>query len=99
MRKVVRTMLEVQKLAIISTSHISEQTSNWLDRRFDEDPGPNGGRTPFGYFLYVPSEDNCIDTYPQDLLNVFAFARSHGIYYLYLDRDGEPVDDLETFDW
>lgn len=93
-------MLEVQKLAILSTAHITPETNEWLEtRKFDEENGPNGGKTPYGYFLHVPGEDIPADVFPKDLLDVFDFGRRHGCFYVYLDRDGEIVDELASFDW
>lgn len=84
---------EIRPFLTLSTSHISLATSEWVSF-----PGNiNGGEMPYGWFLWCftePPED-----LPDDLRDVFSFARENNCDYVYLDQDGPTIDGLATFEW
>ncbi|GHE74881.1 hypothetical protein GCM10019059_37950 [Camelimonas fluminis] len=100
----------VETLLVLSTTHVSEETAQWLRTQGriaaacevtgDEHPALNVGATPYGFFLYVPEPDSWADSdFPNDLKAVFAFVHEQGHAYVYLDCDGSVVHELPTYDW
>lgn len=51
-----------------------------------------------GIFIVVPDEFNPLKN-PADLGILFAYAKKNGISLIRIDRDGEEIDDLPTYDW
>lgn len=93
--------IEIQRILIISTSHITEKDNNLLQE-------VNCLNDKYSYLIYIrkPIEvfwlrsaihKKILDS-PQ-LKNIIDFARLHNCDYLQLDCDGPVYDDFETFDW
>ena len=80
----------------ISTAHISLKTSELLAEIEDN---PIVFSTPFtyGFFVYVPTVDE--EETPQDLKDVFAFARKNKCSWIKLDCDAVEYKELPKYDW
>lgn len=95
--------LEKRQLLVLSTAHISKATADWLDSRDPKTDWPfcGGHYGEYGWTFYchesnVGDDDHHI---PDDLFALMVFARGRGCDNLLLDRDGEEVEGLPTFDW
>lgn len=86
----------IQKLLDISTAHILESTAQWLNNT----PGDLilYPKAEYGWFIYTGSEEFPEDT-PEELANAIIYAESLGCHWLVLDRDGEIINELPSFDW
>lgn len=51
-----------------------------------------------GLFIVVPDEFNPLKN-PSDLGILFSYAKRNGISLVRIDRDGEEIDGLPTYDW
>ncbi len=83
-------------IPVLSTSHVSEKTANWLD-----DIPPDGPILIAGYgdgwFIHVP--DDPVDGLPQELYPLFELMNKHGYPWVRLDSCGDTVKELPTFEW
>ena len=89
---------EISKMLTLSTAHVSEATAAKLEK----------GRAcllsifakgEYGWFIFVAREDGSMGGAPSDLAACIAKARALGCDWLCLDRDGETVGDLPTYEW
>jgi hypothetical protein len=97
--------LEFQKMQVASTAHVSKETADLLPRGHSdmesEDDIPSWGPTfarEEGWLFYVGSLSH-FEEAPKELFEVVLLAHQQGCQWLMLDRDGETVDNLPTFDW
>lgn len=93
--------LEIAETLVLSTGHISFQTSAWLDRVLlspDDSPIRGGDYGGVGWFLYA-HEVTAGGNIPADLMKVFDFANANGCDYILLDADALTVENLEVFKW
>lgn len=94
--------LEVRRVVVISTSHVSRATATMLDQTPPPEwPCVGGNYADYGWFIYA-HDDNCgagDQRIPDDLFDVMTWARAKGFANILLDRDGDEVDDLKTFEW
>ena len=86
----------IQQILDISTAHVLQSTAEWINNT----PGdlilyPKG---EYGWFIYTQSEELPEDT-PVELVEAIEYAKSIGCDWLVLDRDGETIDNLPSFDW
>jgi hypothetical protein len=58
--------------------------------------GANNSATEYGWWLFVPTEDD--ERTPEVLRAIFAAARERECAYLLIDADAEPMAGLPTFD-
>lgn len=93
--------LEISKMLTLSTAHITQKTSE----RLEKDPDDNNlglcvYPTTYGWFIMI-NEQTIKNTehLPKELANLIKFANDLGCSALCLDCDGTKVDYLETFDW
>lgn len=85
---------DVEHMLVASTAHVTQETcNNWLP---DADM-PAFEKADYGWFIYVGNADPA--DMPEDLRAVIAKARNFGCQWLMLDRDGNTLDGLETYDW
>jgi hypothetical protein len=96
--------LEIRKVLVLSTSHVSEETADWLDGAFDPfnlnlgvSPVSGGHYDSAGWFVYVPTEMN--PKFPDDLEAVIQFARDNGVQHLLFDRDADRIEGLPVYEW
>lgn len=89
--------MEVEKIMTLSTSHIKDETANYLA---DESRGELVvyKKDQFGWFIFIGS-DEPFNNVPFELLKVIEFAREHGCAWLCLDRDGQLNKDLPIHQW
>lgn len=94
--------LEIRRFVVVSTSHVTGKTANFLDTTPSRQWPCAGGRySEYGWFFYAHDENQGAgsDAIPDDLFAVMTWARKQGCDYLLLDCDGNAVDDLPLFDW
>lgn len=108
-------MLEIDKMLTLSTAHITPHTGGLLDEylrrrehEFDGDIEQNFDgcsvypKADYGWFIYVDDakDDPAVfDKLPADFAYLVDYALSHDCKWLCLDRDGDVVDDLISYDW
>lgn len=94
-------MLEIQKMIILSTAHITEQTAKLLDKEPEENSMTISVYKKSEYGWFLPIENISYDTaaVPEDLKKVIAFAKDHGCSWLCLDCDGPILEYLDTYKW
>ena len=97
---------DIAKILTISTAHITEETSDALNR----DPHENNlglsvyNKSDYGWFIYISEmekeslqrEDTNM---PADLKACFELAIKNDCEWLCLDCDGPEYDELPTYDW
>jgi len=89
-------VMEVRPFLTLSTAHVSEETRLLLE---DEPSRFTGGSYgPNGWFLWCSTENFGDAPIPDDLWQVMEFARAHGCDYILLDRDGNMIDGLPTWE-
>lgn len=101
--------MEIRTLDVISTSHVSKETADWLNEQGEIaaayyqdriEPSIHIGATIYGWVIYADEEpENLRRHIPDDLIDVMKFVRAEGHEYVMLDRDGEVAEGLPTFDW
>lgn len=52
-----------------------------------------------GLFIVVPDRFDLYEAIPKDLDTLISYAEQNEISLIRLDRDGEEIDDLPTYDW
>lgn len=86
----------IGKYLDVCTSHLTQAT---IDNLVMENiMGVHSYDYPEGMFIVVPDPFEVGDI-PKDLVGVFGYARQNDISLIRLDRDGEEIDDLPTYDW
>lgn len=100
--------MSIRQFIEISTSHVSEQTGEWLNAEgliaadFHNNATiyaeVNMASTHFGWFLYCDEDVDALDC-PDDLKAVMRWVRAQGLEYVLFDRDADQVEGLPTFDW
>lgn len=102
---------EITKMLTLSTAHITKETDQKLEFEYDlileADEKMNGivvyRKEEYGWFIFISEElvfdeDGC-KNFPEDLIACLKLAISLDCQWLCLDRDGEVIPDLKTFDW
>lgn len=95
--------LEITKMLTISTAHISEESSEYLENVHDKLVVYDKG--DYGWMIVI--DDNIKDfcntignsNIPSDIISCMIFARECGCDWLCLDCDGMVIDGLETYSW
>lgn len=97
-------MLEIAKMLTLSTAHITPETAKRLDKfvergeRSDDLDGIVAyGKADYGWFIFVG--DAKTRGLPADLKYLVNVAYNNDCLWLCLDRDGDTVDDLISYDW
>lgn len=90
--------LDIAKMLTISTSHLSEQTFSML-AVYDFTPIVSYNYE-FGTFIHIPDNlDSYDSTMPRELIKCIEFAKENDCEWLRFDRDGDIIDELQTFEW
>lgn len=92
----------------LSTGHVSFPSRDWLDAqsaislayRKEEDEPPIATIAGFGYgwFLTANPTEGAAEQMPADIQKILEYARTQNCDYVVLDRDGDTVDDLPSFE-
>ena len=105
--------VSIEKMLVVSTSHLREATANLLNSEAEEAPpfcnimeegwGPAFVRDA-GWIFYVSplaenGEPDEPENLPPELSKLFMFARENGCEWVMLDSDGPELDELEAFVW
>lgn len=103
--------LEIEKMLVISTAHVSPLTAGCLPKGPEDMTKSEEARMPEwwpifareeGWLFYVPSKDADDPRYQQapfELIQAIRLAEDQGCSWLMLDRDGSRVDQLRTWEW
>lgn len=86
----------IGKYLDVCTSHLSHETIDSLAMENIE--GVHSYDYPEGTFIVVPDSFD-LGEIPKDLNRLFEYARHNEISLIRLDRDGEEIDELPTYDW
>lgn len=94
--------LEINRELVISTSHVTEATFDWLTgenpQGYEKFELPAGDKVEYGVLvltLFCPSAEFL----PPELPALLELARSNACKWLRLDCDGPAVPGFPTFDW
>jgi hypothetical protein len=88
---------EIQKVLVLSTAHITEQTNNAL---LSGEVRNMVVTYADGYFIYAPaSAVDMDDNMPGELKFLLGYARGLGCDWLRLDCDADTREDLPSWDW
>lgn len=94
-------MSEFYKMLGVSTAHIKESTSDYLNN--NEIPIPVYRKTSetedCGWFVCVPESRADYEDVPEDLKDVINFARNKEVQWLMLDSDAAIYQELPVYDW
>jgi hypothetical protein len=97
--------LEITKMLVLSTSHITAETAQLLEDRERAAIDTTSDRLPvfyskseYGWFVYV-SEDAEDQGYPSDMVEVLRYARSNDCGWLMFDCDADVIEDLPAYEW
>ena len=106
------SLLEIEKLAVVSTAHVSEDTANKLPATALDLAGrPDLPALPWwpafvrdeGWLFYLYGyQDEFEYKYelaPKDLKDVLQYVRNSGCMWCLFDCDGTKVDGLFTYEW
>lgn len=93
--------LHIKHFADASTAHLSPEDQALLTR-YIETEGADGLSClagPYGWLIYASSELRAAEHASPDLAAILAAARAQGCAYVLFDRDGLPIDGIQTFDF
>lgn len=95
-----RPRIELMRVPVISSSHITDGCEEWLEDVYND---PTGAlpvfKGPFGWIVFVPTPDAPADEAPhEDLIPVLTWAASNGYDWVRLDIDADEVPDLPAYD-
>lgn len=100
MNPVAATDIDVMKVPVLSTGHISVATRQRFESEGDANPWCHVAGFEYGYFISIPSEwEHAVPPVPADLQALFRWASQRGFAWVRLDSDGEVVDGLPSFSW
>lgn len=83
----------IAHVPVLSTSHISEKTADWLGRHREWVASYLDG-----WWIFVGHESR-VGEMPDDLRAVLAWAEEHDCNWVRLDSGGDCVEGLPTYDW
>ena len=88
--------MEIYKMLVLSTSHVSKETAKLLDR-------DNVGvvvypKSEYGWFIVATDWDEH-ENIPDDLQKCLELTEQLGCDWLCLDCDGKCVPELLTYKW
>jgi len=92
------TTLEIIKILVISTCHISKQDSGVLTQQSNPLLADS---FYYGWYVFIPDEgedEEHLKLVPS-LRPVFELARKNDCKYIRLDQDGDEVEELPRYDW
>lgn len=104
-------MVDITKILILSTAHIPPEVAAGLGEDFDGTdqegivPADVGDAAIYemdgnGYMIWVPPDEtfNGSNTHPV-LRAIQEYAYKLGCAYVWLDPDGQTIDELPTWEW
>ncbi|WP_354293656.1 hypothetical protein [Sphingomonas sp. 1185] len=94
--------LEQGRYCVLSTTHISHETSEWLESLSVGPPPPapiSVASTFYGWFVATREPDVPTEQIPDDLLAAMRFGRARGFDQILFDCDASVVDGLDVHDW
>jgi hypothetical protein len=94
---------ETASIPTIGTAHLSRQTLDLLEREGDSIPWCYCGPYEFGFFVSVPTAETIAimrpcEPPPDDLADLWAWARGEGFQWVRLDSDADHVPNLPVFE-
>lgn len=100
MKPVAATDIDVMKVPVLSTGHISVATRQRFESEGDANPWCHVAGFEYGYFISIPTEwEHAVPPVPADLQALFRWASQRGFAWVRLDSDGEVVAGLPSFSW
>ena len=93
--------LPVDRFGDVSTAHLSPEDRALLTR-YIETEGADGLSClvgPYGWLVNASSELRAAEHASPGLAAILAAARAQGCAYVLFDRDGLPIDGVQTFDF
>ncbi len=96
-------VLETHKMLVLSTSHVSKETSDSMATMQHESNWVAPCWKPAfyraeGWMFQVPYDQD-MSNVPVELARIFEFAMANWCHWVMLDGDGPIQDELQTFDW
>jgi hypothetical protein len=95
-----RKALEINKELVVSTSHVTKQTMDWLGGAevsgYEAFDLPGGDKVEYGHLVYTETDPYSL---PPDLRAMVDLANANECKWLRLDCDGFTVDGFPTYDW
>lgn len=89
--------MEIYKMMVMSTGHISKETAKLLDQ---ESAGVTVyQKDGYGWFIVVTDWQENEKYIPEDLKRCLSFAQTNGCDWLCLDSDGQEYSDLPIYNW
>lgn len=88
--------LPILDMLELSTAHISENTARLLENNECKDLILSAWME-YGWIIYTNS--TLTTDVPEDLARVLRYAHGLGISYVKIDRDGEVLESLPTYEW
>lgn len=99
-------MVEIHRVPVISTGHLTYAVAQQLTRQGDDNPWCCCARWDYGYFLYLNDLESAPETPPQCLLDIRNWLQSmeqqglvDNCHWVRLDRDADAADTLPYYDW
>lgn len=94
---------ETVTIPTIGTAHLSRPTLDLLEREGDSIPWCYCGPYEFGFFVSVPTAETIAimrpsEPPPDDLADLWAWARGEGFQWVRLDSDADHVPNLPVFE-
>jgi hypothetical protein len=93
--------LPVDRFADVSTAHLSPEDRALLDR-YIETAGADGLSClvgPYGWLVNASPELRAAEHASPGLTAILAAACTQGCGYVLFDRDGLPIDGVQTYDF
>ena len=89
----------ISKMLDISKTHITAETSDWLDKEVDlAEEITAYAKEGYGWFIVITPDDLDNDNIPEDLMRCMKLAYKKKCHWLCIDQDGEVLDDLPVFE-
>lgn len=97
---VVRGDLEVEKVLVLSSSHITKEEMTELEESIYVDSDAKGEYFVVFSVTAGENDDATLKSFcGENAYKLVLFARENGCTHLKLDRDGDVVEGFPTFDW
>ena len=97
--------LETPKMLVLSTAHIRRSTSDNFDLLTDDVPdifyekkAPTADYG-LGWFIPIGPEIEWSHMVSDDLVAIRKLAEAQGCTWIMLDRDGDIIEELPTYEW
>jgi hypothetical protein len=88
--------VEIEKMLVLSTSHLTEQTCNgWFEKHKEDFPCYE--KIGAGWFVHVVVDG--VTEYPDDLQKCISLAIEIKCDWIMFDRDGPVLEYLLSYDW